>query len=192
MSDAEIRRVFETNVFGTMAVTRAVLPHMRESRQGRIVIMTSISGRIGAMALSAYSSTKFALEGFGEALSLEVAPLGLSVSLVEPGLIQTEIWGSNRHVAHHVAQHAGSHKSPYWAWFNNLEALTDKLIRSSPTTMRDVAVVVHEALVATRPRLRYLVGRRAKMLYALRRYLPDGLFEWLYFRASHRAIGAVE
>src|SRR5262249_41057058 len=96
LTDAEIRQVFDTNVFGTMAVTREVLPHMRSAGRGRIVTITSVGGRIATYGLSAYCSTKFALEGFGEALALELAPFGLQSILIEPGIIMTTRWTTNR------------------------------------------------------------------------------------------------
>jgi len=82
LTDAEVRRVFDANVFGVMAVTKAVLPYMREARRGRIILISSVGGRIGALGVSAYCATKFAVEGFGESLFQEVAPLGVRVVLI--------------------------------------------------------------------------------------------------------------
>lgn len=177
LSEKEIRSVFETNVFGTMAITRAVLPHLRAARRGRIVIVTSVGGRIGSLAVSAYCATKFAQEGFGESLAQEVAPFGIYVSLVEPAIIRTERWGANRG----VAKRALDPKSPYCAWFHESERLVNRLVKTSPTKPVDVARAVHSALAARRPRLRYMVGRRARLVMILRRYLPGELFERLYF-----------
>ena len=177
LSEKEIRSVFEANVFGTMAITRAVLPHLRAARRGRIVIVTSVGGRIGSLAVSAYCATKFAQEGFGESLAQEVAPFGIYVSLVEPAIIRTERWGANRG----VAQRALDPKSPYCAWFHESERLVNRLVKTSPTKPVDVARAVHSALAARRPRLRYMVGRRASLVMILRRYLPGELFERLYF-----------
>jgi NAD(P)-dependent dehydrogenase (short-subunit alcohol dehydrogenase family) len=186
--DAEIRHVFEVNVFGTMAVTRAVLPYMRIGRRGRVVIVTSVGGRVGSLALSAYCASKFALEGFGESLALEVAPLGVDVTLVAPGIVKTEIWGCNRG----IAKGALDPNSAYRAWFRELEQLADRLVRSSPTKPADVARAVHRALTVKRPRLRYLVGRRAGLLLMLRRYVPDGLFERIYFGEAIRRVTEVK
>ena len=177
LSEEEIRSVFETNVFGTMAITRAVLPHLRAARRGRIVIVTSVGGRIGSLAVSAYCATKFAQEGFGESLAQEVVPFGIYVSLVEPAIIRTERWGANRG----VAKRALDPKSPYCAWFHESERLVDRLVKTSPTKPVDVARAVCSALTARRPRLRYMVGRRASLVMILRRYLPGELFERLYF-----------
>jgi len=188
LSDAEIRRLFDVNVFGTMAVTRAVLPQMRRARQGRIVIITSIGGQIGSLAVSAYCATKFAQEGFGESLAQEVTPFGVYVSLVEPAVTKTERWGPHRG----FAEHAFDPESPYYAWFLESQRLTDRLVETSPTRPIDVARSVHRALTAKRPKLRYVVGRRAGLVLTLRRYLPGELFEWLYFGEAVRQVTSVK
>lgn len=184
LTDPEIRRLFDTNVFGTMSVTRAVLPYMRASRRGRVVFITSVAGRMGSFGISAYCSTKFAQEGFAESLSLEVAPWGIQVAMVEPGLIQTEAWTVNRVLAARAQDSA----SPYYAWFRESERLADRMVQSSAIRPEDVAKAVAKALTARRPKLRYLVGRRAKLVFALRRYFPGEWFERLFFRQVLRMI----
>jgi NAD(P)-dependent dehydrogenase (short-subunit alcohol dehydrogenase family) len=185
VSDAEMRQVFETNVFGTMAVTRAVLPHMRAAGQGRVVIMSSSVGRIAAPASSAYCASKFALEGFGESLALEVAPLGLEVSLIEPGFVKTELFGRNRRIAERALDPQG----PYHEWFEKLQSAGEEEVRASPISAADVARTVHKALTVKRPKLRYVIRFRAKLLLTLRRYLPGELFEQVWLRAMSRRIG---
>src|SRR5262252_9580812 len=96
LEEEEIRQVFDANVLSVMRVTRAVLPHMRQAGAGRILFISSIGGRIGSLGVSAYCATKFAVEGFAESLMQEVAPLGLHVVLIEPGIIKTERWSVNR------------------------------------------------------------------------------------------------
>jgi len=177
LADSEIRRLFNTNVFGTMAMTRAVLPAMRAARTGRIVLIASIAGKIGSFGVSAYCATKFAQEGFGESLAQEVLPFGIRVSIVEPAIIKTEAWNINRVTA------AGSDNphSPYYAWFQRSEQLSDRMVATSPTRPEEVARAVYQALTERRPRLHYLVGSRARLVFALRRYLPGELFERIYF-----------
>jgi NAD(P)-dependent dehydrogenase (short-subunit alcohol dehydrogenase family) len=184
LTDEEIRHIFEINTYGTMAVTKALIPHLRANRRGRIVIVSSIGGRIGSPALSAYCASKFALEGFGEALALELQSFGISVSMVEPAIVNTPIWGQNRN----VATHAEDPSSPYSAWFRQSERLADQLVQSSPTTSEDVADAIYAALTDRRPKLRYLVGRRAALVLTLRRILPEVLFERLYFGEVVRRI----
>src|SRR5687768_14210006 len=95
LSETDVRDVFETNVFGLMAVTRAALPSMRACERGRIVNVSSVSGRVGLPALSAYAASKHAVEGFSEALRWEVEPFGVDVCLVEPGSYKTPIFLEN-------------------------------------------------------------------------------------------------
>ena len=89
-SAADVERVYRTNVFGLLAVTRAVLPYMRARRSGRILNISSIGGYRGAAGFGVYSSTKFAVEGLSEALHAELAPLGIHVTVVEPGYFRTD------------------------------------------------------------------------------------------------------
>lgn len=177
LDDKDIRQMFDANVFGVMEVTRAVLPHMRKAKRGRILLISSVGGRIGSLGVSTYCSTKFALEGFGESLFMELAPLGIRVSLIEPGIIKTERWSSNRG----IAARAKDPQSPYHEWFWRSEQEADKLVQASTATPVDVAAVIHQALTAERPKLRYMVGRKAKLAVALRRWLPGDLFERIYF-----------
>ena len=88
--DDEIRAMFETNVFGLFTLTRAVLPGMRARRQGHIINISSVGGLVGNPGSGYYAATKFAVEGFSEALAKEVAPLGLRVTLIEPGPFRTD------------------------------------------------------------------------------------------------------
>ncbi len=136
------------------------------------------------MALTAYVASKFALEGFSESLSLELSPLGLQVVIIEPGIVETEIWNPERR----AASHARDPQGPYYNWFCREEKEADALVHSSKTKPRDVAVAVWRALTVKRPRLRYVVGRRASLVLAMRRHLPGELFERIYFKEVLRRI----
>jgi NAD(P)-dependent dehydrogenase (short-subunit alcohol dehydrogenase family) len=184
LTNQEIRDLFETNFYGTLALTRAVLPHMRQARRGRIIIVTSVSGKIGSLALSAYSSSKFALEGFGEALAREVEPLGLHVSLVAPGIVKTGIWDPARG----VASGAQDPESPYYPWLQQFQRMSLDLIAKARVSREDVARTIHLALTARKPRLHYVVGRRARLLFVARQLLPGELFERLYRAAVLRRV----
>jgi NAD(P)-dependent dehydrogenase (short-subunit alcohol dehydrogenase family) len=180
----EIRRVYEVNVFGTMAVTQAVLPHMRAARRGRIVLTTSVAGRMGSMSIGGYASSKFAVEGFAECLFQEVAPFGIRVSLLEPGLIATEHFTRNRN----RAARAVDPSSPYYEWFCRHEKVVDDLLRRNRFSKADVARVVHRILNARRPRLRYVVGAKARLILGLRRHVPGELFERVYWGVVRRLV----
>ncbi|HWN36669.1 MAG TPA: oxidoreductase [Pseudonocardia sp.] len=93
LSDEQFAQVLATNVFGVFSVTRAVLPHMRARRRGHVVMMSSVGGVVGNPGHAAYATSKFALEGMSEALAGEVAPLGIRVTIVEPGPFRTDFAG---------------------------------------------------------------------------------------------------
>lgn len=183
-SEEEIRQVYETNVLGTVALTQAVLPHMRQAGCGRIVTITSVGGRVPGFGVSIYCSSKFAQEGFAEGLALEVAPFGIQSIIVEPGMIKTSRWGEHRGTARGTEDPS----SPYFGLFWASEAIADRIVDRSPTRPAHVAETVHEALVAERPRLRYVVGRGAAVAIGMRRHLPDRLFERLYYGGQLRRL----
>lgn len=184
ITDGEMRQAVETNIFGTMTVTRKVLPYMRAAGCGRIIIISSTGGRITLPGVSAYCISKFALEGFAESLVQEIIPFGVRVVLVEPGIIATELLGRNRN----IAPKALNHQSIYYPWFKQLEKETDDELKRVSTSPVDVAKSVHKALTATRPKLRYVVGRRAKVLMALRRRLPGEVFDRFWMAIIKRRI----
>jgi NAD(P)-dependent dehydrogenase (short-subunit alcohol dehydrogenase family) len=183
-SDDEIRQVFEANVLGTIAVTRAVLPHMRAAGCGRIVTVSSVGGRVCGFGVSIYCASKFAQEGLGEGLALELAPFGIQSVLVEPGMIKTTRWSRHRG----TARGAMDADSPYHELFWASEAIADRIVERSPTQPADVARAIHLALTAENPRMRYVVGRGAAAVILLRRYLPQAVFERLYFGGHLRRI----
>jgi NAD(P)-dependent dehydrogenase (short-subunit alcohol dehydrogenase family) len=183
-SEKEIRRVFETNVLGTIALTRAVIPHMRAAGCGRIVTVTSVGGRVPGFGVSIYCASKFAQEGLGEGLALELAPFGIQSIIVEPGMIKTSRWAEHRG----TAEGARDVASPYYGLFWASEAIADTIVERSPTTPADVAVAVEAALTDEQPRLRYVVGRGARTVIFLRRHLPERLFERLYYGGQLRRL----
>lgn len=180
----EIERVFAINTFGSMHVARAALPHMRKRRAGRILLTTSIAGRMASMSIGGYASSKFAVEGFAEALHQEMLPFGVYVSLLEPGLIATPHFTIHRN----RARRAQDPESPYHEWFTRHEALVDGILARNSFSTADVASVVLRALDARRPRLRYVVGRKAKIVLSLRRHLPGELFERVYWALVRRVV----
>lgn len=108
LSDSEIERVLDTNVRGVMRVTRAVLPHMRARRFGHIVQLSSVGGVVGNPGHAIYATSKFALEGMSEALAGEVAPLGIRVTIVEPGPFRTEFAGRSMTFAQAIDDYAAT------------------------------------------------------------------------------------
>jgi NAD(P)-dependent dehydrogenase (short-subunit alcohol dehydrogenase family) len=185
-TEDEIRSVFETNVLGTVAVTRAVLPHMRAAGCGRVVTVSSVGGRVCGFGVSIYCASKFAQEGLGEGLALELAPFGIQSVIVEPGIINTSRWHSHRGTAAGARDSASPYHDLFWA----SEAEADRIVERSPTRPADVARTIHAAIIAEQPRMRYVVGRGASIVIALRRHLPQTLFERLYFGGQLRRLEA--
>ncbi|HWW99109.1 MAG TPA: oxidoreductase [Edaphobacter sp.] len=99
VSDAEFMPMFETNVFGLLRVTRAFLPYLRKQRSGHILNLSSIGGVVAGPGIGFYNATKFAVEGISEALAAELAPLGISVTIIEPGPFRTDFLGRSGVVA---------------------------------------------------------------------------------------------
>ena len=184
LSMDDVRRQFEVNVFGTMAVTRAVLPFMREAGSGKVVMVTSVAGYIGSPGLSAYTATKFALEGFGEALAMEVRPLGIRVGSVAPPVVDTPIWHGNRN----LAEAASGSESPYGERFARVERLADRMVREATVTADDVAGVVVRFMDAEEPPVKQVVGWKAAAMVAARRQTPERIFDRFYARSLDRLL----
>jgi NAD(P)-dependent dehydrogenase (short-subunit alcohol dehydrogenase family) len=178
VTDAELRQQFETNFFGAAAVTRAFLPQLRRQGAGHIVMVSSISGRMGFPGVSSYVASKFALEGWAESLRMEMKPLGIQVVLVEPGSFETDIWSRNATISTQT-QDANSPNAAYVArWRKRLE--TAKPTANPQIVADGIAAILDNP----RPRLRYVFGRDAHFGLALRRVLPPSVLEWLLIKVS--------
>jgi NAD(P)-dependent dehydrogenase (short-subunit alcohol dehydrogenase family) len=178
VSDAELRRQFDTNFFGAAAVTRAFLPQFRRQGSGHIVILSSISGRMGFPGVGSYAASKFALEGWAETLRLEMKPLGVQVVLVEPGSFETDIW--NRNAA--ISTGTQDANSPNAARVAKLQSrVQNGKPKANPQVVADGIAAI---LDNPRPKLRYVFGRDAKMGLLLRSLLPWSALERLLIKAS--------
>jgi NAD(P)-dependent dehydrogenase (short-subunit alcohol dehydrogenase family) len=168
----EIKAQFETNFFGVVRVTQQVLPLMRRQNSGTIVNVSSVGGRIGLPALSAYHSTKFALEGLSESIAFELEPFGIRVVIIEPGVIRTNILNSSS-----SAKKALDPKSPYFSLSQNLNDNFKSMMESeSSSSPEEVAKVILQAVTSENPRLRYSVGDDAANLIHARENMPDKEF----------------
>ena len=166
---AEAQAQLETNFWGCVRVVQQVLPAMR-ARGGRIVLVSSIGGLIGIPFQAFYTASKFALEGFGEALAYEVAPFGVQVTLVEPGNIKTDFTASRRT----TATAAGPPYGPAFA--KALGVMERDEANGAPAA--EVAAVVRRVLQATRPPRRVSAGKPAeRMGLVAKRVLPFRVFE---------------
>ena len=167
----DLRKQFETNVFGAVRVTQAVLPGMRERRRGRILNMSSIAGKIASPLMGPYASSKFALEGLSDSLRLELAPFGIHVVLIEPGFIPTNMQNTSLGLSADYA--ARAEKSPYAAIYRGFRNAWKKSTTGVRATPEDCARVVLRALLDTPPRARYTVTRRARVGVLAKRFLSD-------------------
>jgi NAD(P)-dependent dehydrogenase (short-subunit alcohol dehydrogenase family) len=149
----EIKSQFETNFFGPIRVTQAVLPTMRKQRSGRIINISSGNGILGFPGISAYVSTKFAVEGLSEAIAYELEQFGIKVILIEPGFIRTNILN-----AAVVAKKAQDPASPYSEMMQKIMANVSELAKNA-SDPELVANIVLEAASNPSPRLRYLAGK---------------------------------
>ena len=179
ITDAELREQFDTNFFGSVAVTRALLPQMRRQAFGHVVMVSSISGRLGFPGVSSYVASKFALEGWTETLRYEMKPLGVQVALVEPGSFATDIWTRNAKLTAGLQDPTSANASRVPAWRSRIEQGAKD--RANPQLVADV---IAQVLETPHPKLRYLVGNDARMALRLRRILPAGIFEKIIVKMS--------
>lgn len=149
----EIKAQFETNLFGLIRTTQAVLPIMRKQKSGIIVNISSGAGRMGYPSRSAYVSTKFAVEGLTESMSYELEPFGIKVVLVEPGFVKSKF--SQAMVN---AKKSQDPNSPYLHLMQKMTTINTQLERNG-STPDDVANIVLTSISSKNPNLRYLVGR---------------------------------
>jgi len=178
-TDAELREQFDTNFFGSVAVTRALLPQMRKQGFGHVLMISSISGRLGFPGVSSYAASKFALEGWTETLRYEMKPIGIHVVLVEPGSFATDIWTRNAKQTAGLHDPASANASRVPAWRSRIEQGAKD--RANPQVVADV---IARVLETPRPKLRYVVGNDARMALRMRRILPAGIFERMLVKMS--------
>jgi NAD(P)-dependent dehydrogenase (short-subunit alcohol dehydrogenase family) len=177
----KIRQQFEVNVFGLLAVTQAFLPLLRKAR-GRIVNMGSISGRVSNPFIAPYSASKFALESFTDALRVELMPWGISVSIIEPGNIATPIW--KKSIAASDDLLSGLPPAAQDLYRPMFTAVRQAAERSGKDAIPAIVVAraVAHALMAKRPKTRYLIGRDARIRLILRKLLPDRVMDRITMR----------
>ena len=169
-SDEQVRRQFETNVFGVMNVCREIIPYFREQKRGTIVNISSLGGRTAFPFSSLYNATKWAIEGFTESLQYELEPFGVRMKLVEPGPIKSEFHGRSEDVAK---------KEGLTAYDSRFEGFLDFMRKSNVEAPEGslVASTIYDAVTDRTNKLRYPVN--TKGLLATRSMLPAGAFRLL-------------
>jgi NAD(P)-dependent dehydrogenase (short-subunit alcohol dehydrogenase family) len=171
----EIREQFETNFWGHVAMTKAVLPVMRQQRSGHIIMVSSIGGLHGAVSISSYNASKFALEGWSESLRLELNALGIKVVLVEPGAYQTDIWTRGARIGKNVL--AGNSANQ-----ERGQRMRDRFQSLRKRDPKAVAELIARIAEDPNPRLRYVIGPDAHVQLWLKRILPWKIHERLVAR----------
>jgi short-subunit dehydrogenase len=171
----DLRRLYETNIFGLLRMTQAVLPHMRDRKSGRILMLSSVAGILTPPTYGAYSSSKHAVEALSNALRLELYPFNVEVILIEPGYIMTNFQQTARDQAQSYID--GSATSPYAKIYDGAIAGATSSRRESKTTPEDCARVIVHAIEASHPKARYTVTPLAKWAALGRRILPDTLMD---------------
>jgi NAD(P)-dependent dehydrogenase (short-subunit alcohol dehydrogenase family) len=168
VSLAEARAQFETNFFGVARMVQAVLPPMRQQGHGRIINVGSLSGLTPIPFLGMYSASKFALEGYTEALRQEVKPFHIHVSLTEAGFLRTPMMNNRRGTVERIPE--------YDPWRQRALAAIRAFEEKAPGPEL-VAETLLRIIRSEKPRLRYLIGRQAKTIRLLRQFLPERLYE---------------
>jgi NAD(P)-dependent dehydrogenase (short-subunit alcohol dehydrogenase family) len=167
---ADMHRVMDTNLFGPLALTRAVLPVMRANRSGRIVFVSSDSAFAGEPTNAIYCASKFAIEGFAESLAYEVGYFGINVVLIEPGPYRTAIWDSSAHIRPAA--------TAYGPLLDKLWPAVEAHVAATAGDPQEVAMAIADALTARRPKFRYRVGTTARAGWFLRGKVSSSALRW--------------
>lgn len=170
----DVRRQFETNVFGLVRMTQLVLPAMREQRWGRIINVSSMGGKLVFPGGGFYHATKWAVEAISDALRFEVKPFGIDVAIIEPGAIATGYEDTSRESMSGLEAN-----SPYAAFNRTRIERVAATYKGNVAGPEIVARRIEHAINARRPRTRYPITAQARTLLAVRRILPDRAWDRL-------------
>lgn len=182
---SELRRQMEVNLVGPLTVIQAFMPMIRRGR-GRIVNVSSVGGKVATPFVGPYCASKFALEALSDSLRAELKPWGIEVSLVEPGAVKTAMFEKARSTVDDVLGVLPAEGARYYG--NEIEAMRGLIASQERVAVSAEAVarVVEHALIARRPRTRYLVGRDAKLMAFFHWLLPDRAFDRLLATTMRR------
>jgi short-subunit dehydrogenase len=163
----EIRSQFETNFFGILNITKKIIPIMRLQKSGTIINISSGAGQVGFPGISAYVSSKFAIEGFSESLMYELFPFGIKVVIIEPGVSKTNFFRNCI-----VSKQSMKKSSPYSRSLDKIYRNIE-LMQEHATPPIDVAKVILQVLGDIQPRQRYIVGNDVAMILEAKKNLSD-------------------
>ena len=177
----DLRQQLEVNLIGQVAVIQAFLQAIRDAR-GRIVNVSSIGGRFALPMVGPYAASKYALEAVSDSLRRELRPWGVHVALIEPGAVVTPIWEKGRETADRLEAEMGEEaRALYGGLADRIREETEK-IPERGVDPDEVAKAIEQALTASRPKLRYVVGRDAKMRLKIKALVGDRRFDGLIAR----------
>jgi len=179
----DFRRQIEINLTAHVAVTQAMLPAIRRAR-GRVVFISSIGGRLAFPLTGAYHAAKFGIEAVGDVFRQELRPWGISVSIVEPGSIDTPIWDRGERTSDEVGERSPQREALYGKAIESYR----KVVKSTAERgipPEKVARTIEHALSAGHPRTRYLVGIDAKVQARIRPLIPTRVFDRIVARMMH-------
>lgn len=178
-----LREQFDVNVVGAVAVTRAVLPKIRAAK-GRVVFLSSVSGRIATPWTGAYNSSKFAVEGMADALRIELRPWKIKVSLVEPANTQTDMWGGAQEMFDDSVKAMTPDEHALYKGHMKGMRRTLGLMQKTASPVDGVAGAIESALTARRPRARYVVGIPAKVQVISSGLTPRPILDFVLAKAT--------
>jgi short-subunit dehydrogenase len=171
IDDAEMRRQYETNVFGLMNVTRAFLPKMLARRAGRIINVSSVGGRLTLPYFGVYNSTKYAVESLSDAMRYELRPFGIDVSMIEPGVIRTNFEAT---AVSGLSRYADTQFAVAVAKYDSMSKMADRFA-SNPIV---IAKAIARAVNARRPAARYVAPWSTNFALFMQTVLPTRVWDW--------------
>ena len=180
MSEPDEAIQMATNYLGPMHLIRMVLPGMRKKRKGHIINISSVGGMMAMPTMSAYSASKFALEGATESLWYEVKSFGINVTLVRPGFINSNAF---RKVKYGKGIHPEDENGIYYHHYHNMSDFIEKLMKMTPCTPESAARMIYKISCMKNPPLRVAGTPDAQFFSYLRRILPRRFYHWLLYRS---------
>lgn len=181
MTEKDEQRQMDTNYFGPMALIRLVLPFMREQGRGKIINVSSVSGILAMPTMASYTASKYALEGASEALWYEVRPLGISVSLIQPGFVRSDSYKNVYYTELSKKAESEGPNVPYGDYYSNMAPFIDRLMNVSPTRPSSIAKLVLKVIKTQNPPLWIPATFDAFVFYYLRRFVPRRILLILLF-----------
>jgi len=175
MTEADEFKQMNVNYFGPVALMRAVLPHMRTEGRGKIINVSSVSGMLAMPTMASYTASKYALEGVSEALWYEMKPLGVNVSLIQPGFVHSKSFQNVYYTARSKQAESQGANEPYGDYYTHMTPFIERLMQMSITRPTSIAKLVFRVIRTENPPLWIPATPDALFFYYLRRFVPHRL-----------------